>query len=68
MTKNNFAIKLFFSFVIAISLLNGLEALKPTWMETYPKGSFETTSPYFSLMVGEKKSRCSALFFKAKSK
>ena len=67
MAKNKFSIKLCFSFVIAISLLNGLEALKPIWMETYPKGSFETTSPYFSLMVGEKKVDVVLYFSKPKA-
>jgi hypothetical protein len=36
-------------------------------METYPKGSFETTSPYFSLMVGEKKVDVVLYFSKPKA-
>ena len=56
MGGNKIPIKIFASFTIIISfLLNSLEAAKPIWMETYPKGSFETISPYFSLIVGEKK-------------
>ena len=67
MRKNKVSIKLFISFVIIISLLNGLKALKPIWMETYPKGSFETTSPYFSLIVGEKKVDVVLYFSKPKA-
>ena len=61
-------IKIFASFAIIISfLLNSSEASKPIWMETYPKGSFETISPYFSLIIREKKVDILLYFSKPKA-
>jgi hypothetical protein len=67
MSGNKIPLKILASFAIIISLINDLEAAKPIWMETYPKGSFETISPYFSLIVGEKKVDVLLYFSKPKA-
>ena len=67
MIEKKVTIKIFASFAIIISLLNGIEAAKPIWIETYQKGSFEEISPYFSLIVGEQKVDVLLYFSKPKA-